>query len=191
MGILLPLGRRECSGRYRTNVGRPSTALLRTANPALVIDMNDWATDKLREEVAALILVILSRPGQPEVITITDPHREAMEEIGEYIQRQGHMPDREVFQRLVRNAVHDLISREHEVLGLIERGTAYDETVTERERQWCIDKGLAEKPGGMISDAQFVGQGRSLDRSTMRPIFYLTKAGRERLDWLWEVIRTL
>ena len=156
-----------------------------------MINMNDWATDKLREEVAARILVMLSRPGQPEVITITDPHREAMEEIGEYIQRQGHMPDKEVFQRLVRNAVHDLLSREHEMLSLIERGAAYDASVTERERQWCIDKGMAEKPGGMISDAQFVGEGRSLDLSTMRPSFYLTPKGRERLRWLWERICNL
>ena len=152
------LGHRERSGRSRTDAGGPRSALLRTASPALVIDMNDWATDELREEVAALILVMLNRPWQPEVITITDLHSEAMEEIGEYIQRQGHMPDQEVFQRLVRNAVHGLLRREHEVLGLIERGTAYDASVTERERQCCIDKGLAEKPGGMISDAQFVGE---------------------------------
>ena len=185
------LGHRECIGRSRTDAGGPSSEVLRTANPALVINVNDWATDKLRKEVAALILVMLSRPGQPEVITITGPHREAMEEIGEYIQSQGHMPDKEVFQRLVRNAVHDLVSREHEVLGLIDRGSAYNSSVTERERQWCIGKGLAEKPRWLIKDAEFVGEGHNHDLSTMRPAFFLTDRGRERQDWLWELIRTL
>ena len=153
--------------------------------------MDDRTTEDLQEEVSGLVLTMLSLPGRMEGITITDPHSEAMKEIGEYIQSQGHMPDQEVFQRLVRNAVHGILRREHEVLGLIERGAAYDASVTEGERQWCIGKGLAEKPGWLVRDAEFVSQGHGRDLTTMQPAFFLTDRGKERLRWVWERICNL
>ena len=69
-----------------------------------------------------------------------------------------------------------------QVLELIDQGLGYSDSVTESERQWCVDRGLAEEPGPMISDAQHVTPNSSLDLSTMKPMITLTNVGMRMLN---------
>ena len=150
--------------------------------------MDDWTTDELQEQVAGLVLTFLNLPGQMEVTTITDPHSYAMQRVSEHIRCSGPIQDQEVLQRIVENAVYDLLLHQHKVLNLIDCGAAYDESITEHDRQWSIEKGMAEKPRNLITDAEFVGPGHSLDLSKMKPYFRLTDNGKECKHWLWKRI---
>ena len=152
--------------------------------------MDNWKTDQLQSEVAQLIAAMLHQPGTATVAALNNPHDRAMEMLSDYIHRQGHLPDEEVRRRIVRNAVHGLISREYEVLSRVEDGQAYNSSVTEHERQWCIKKGFAEKPGPSMAEVD-TGERPSFARPAMTPFFYLTPQGRERLAWLKDRIYSL
>ena len=153
-----------------------------------LFDVSNYTEDSLRAEVSRLVASMLYQPS--EVTPLTEYHDNAMASVCDHIERVGSFIDQEVFERVVRNGVHEQLRKEHNILDLVERGY-YDSGLTERQLQWCLDKGYAEKLGAMMTEVQSVQEGLSLDSSKMRPMIYFTNKGSERIAWLWERICNL